>query len=356
MIFKQTIQWENESGIIIFKFPEQGIKNNTELVVLENQEAVFFIDGRAINSFGPGSHQLSNVNKVPLKDSSGETVTEESIMNADVYFINKSEIPNLKWGTKHPVNIIDPVYKIAVPVRGFGNYSIRVKDSKSLLMMAIGTWNAFKFNEIGDVLRDQIILPKLQDLISETIIDKQLSILNISTYIDELSISVKIKIAEDFESFGIELVRFSIESINFPPDDESVKRLKRALAVKSEIGIMGEEDYKLSRAMDTLEKAAEHNGSEAGKILPGILKSNKNSGIKCPECSSINNEDAKFCSYCGKELKLSRSCPSCGKKIKSGIKYCPECGANLQERICPKCKTIIKPGAKFCHECGRQVS
>ncbi len=357
MTFANTIDWENKAGDIIYKFPDQGIKNKTKLIVMEHQEAVFFLDGRAVNSFGPGKHILSSDNLNAAKDAEGRQIAASSLMDADVFFINKSEIPNLKWGTKHPIQIIDPVYKIAIPLRAFGNYSIRVDDAKSLLMMSIGSWNAYTSETIGNVLRDQIIISKLQDLISETMINQKLSALHISTYIDELSIASKLKIAEDFNSFGIELVRFVIESINIPEEDDSVKRLKKALAVKAEIRIMGEDDYKLTRTMDTLEKAAGHAGSDIGKVIPAILKDDEtDEGIACPECKTKNKVGSKFCSNCGLELVLTKACPSCNKKIKSGLKFCPECGANLQERMCPKCKTVVKPGAKFCHECGRKFT
>ena len=356
MAFSNTIEWQNKPGDIIYKFPDQGIKNKTKLIVMEHQEAVFFLDGRAVNSFGPGKHILTSTDLNNPKD--GEQSAGSSLMDADVFFINKSEIPNLKWGTKHPIQIIDPVYKIAIPLRAFGNYSVRINDAKSLLMMAIGSWNAYTSEKIGNVLRDQIIISKLQDLISETMINQNLSVLHISTYIDELSIASKLKIADDFTSFGIELVRFVIESINIPEDDESVIRLKKALAVKAEIEIMGEDDYKLTRAMDTLEKAAGHAGSEIGKVIPEILKDDETDErlVVCPECKTNNKADSKFCSNCGSELVLTKACPSCNKKIKSGLKFCPECGANLQKRICPKCKIILKPGARFCHECGRKLS
>ena len=105
--------------------------------------------------------------------------------------------------------------------------------------MAIGTWQAFTTEAIGSALRDLVILPKLQDLIAETMMKQNISILKVAAFYDEIGVAGKAKIGDDFASFGLELVRFAVESINFPEEDESVKRLKKALADKAEIDIMG---------------------------------------------------------------------------------------------------------------------
>jgi membrane protease subunit (stomatin/prohibitin family) len=115
-----------------------------------------------------------------------------------------------------------------------------------------------------------VIMPKLQDLITETMQKQNITILKIAAYYDEIGLAGKAKIAEDFTSFGIELVRFAVESINFPEEDESVKRLKKALADKAEINIMGSEDYKMKRTFDTMEKAAGSNGMAGGMMGAGM--------------------------------------------------------------------------------------
>jgi len=366
MALKNIVQWDNKPGDIIYKFPVGEISLGAQLIVKEHQEAVFFYEGRALDSFGPGKHLLRGGNIPMLEKTANIPAGGKSPFPAEVYYLNKSEVPNLKWGTKHPIQLLDPVYKIAIPLRAFGNYSIRIQDSKSLLMMAIGTWSAYTSETVGAVLRDQIILPKLQDLISETMQKQNISILKIAAFLDEIGISGKIKISEGFTSFGIELVRFAIESINVPEADESVKRLKEALADKAEIGIIGHEDYKMKRIFDTMEKAAESNGgggllglgANKGKIIPGIIQnaiSQDETVVKCPNCNADNNIDAKFCSSCGKEIVLTNVCPKCNAKVESDVKFCPKCGENLQEKFCPKCKAVVKPGAKFCAECGRKL-
>lgn len=51
-------------------------------------------------------------------------------------------------------------------------------------------------------------------------------------------------------------------------------------------------------------------------------------------------------------------CPNCGTQRESG-KYCPDCGAKLQEvvpgLVCPSCGYKAKTG-KFCPECGAKLT
>jgi DNA-directed RNA polymerase subunit RPC12/RpoP len=50
------------------------------------------------------------------------------------------------------------------------------------------------------------------------------------------------------------------------------------------------------------------------------------------------------------------TCPSCNAPLPANVKFCPECGAKIEEAInCPKCNAKITPGAKFCPECGTKI-
>ena len=136
--------------------------------------------------------------------------------------------------------------------------------------MAIGTWQAYTTEAIETTLRDQVILPKLSDLITELMEKEKITILKLAPYYDEIGSFGKAKILDDFASYGLELVRFAVESINVPQEDESVKRLKKALADKAEIGIMGQDDYKMKRTFDTMEKAAGSDGMAGGMMGAGM--------------------------------------------------------------------------------------
>lgn len=54
---------------------------------------------------------------------------------------------------------------------------------------------------------------------------------------------------------------------------------------------------------------------------------------------------APVCRYCGGELPMGRP-----------LRYCPNCGQNLQVKNCPACGAEVEAGWKFCVACGKGVS
>jgi membrane protease subunit (stomatin/prohibitin family) len=373
MALLDVVQWDNQRGDIIHKFPEGAISLGAQLIVKEGQQAVFFREGKALDSFGPGRYTLKTGNIPLLEKLINLPFGGKSPFPAEVYYINMAEVPNLKWGTKQPIQFLDPIYQIAIPLRAFGSYSIRVQDPKGLLIMAIGTWQAFTTDAIGAALRDMVILPKLQDLLTETMLKQNISILKVAAYYEELGVAGRTKMGDEFASFGLELVRFAVESVNFPEEDESVKRLKKALADKAEINIIGSEDYKMKRTFDTMEKAAGGNGMAGGMMGAGMgvgmgqmmgqmmgaamgTQGNQAGSRACPHCNAANPANAKFCASCGKEMAAGIPCPKCNAIVPQGAKFCPSCGQNMQVGTCPKCNAQVAVGAKFCPSCGEKLA
>ncbi len=372
MALLDVVKWDNAPGEVIFRFREGEIAIGSQLIVKEGQQAIFFKEGQALDAFGAGRHTLKTGNIPILEKLINLPFGGSSPFPAEVYFINTTEIPNLKWGTKQPFKIMDPEFRLAVPMRAFGSYAIRITDLKQFVIQASGTWQAFDTDSIGSAMRDQIIVPKIQDLISEYLKQEKTTALDATTYLDEISAAAKGKMGEDFASYGIELVRFAIESINVPDEDPNVQRLQKALADKAEMNIMGE-DYKTKRTFDTMEKAAENEGmaggmvgagmgmgmgQQMGQMMGGMTQNvaggqQQAQGMTCPHCNAANPAGGKFCSSCGKEMVVQQAaCPACNEAIPANSKFCPKCGANLEGSSCKKCNARLAPGAKFCPECG----
>ncbi|MDO5820172.1 MAG: DUF4357 domain-containing protein, partial [Methanobrevibacter sp.] len=56
----------------------------------------------------------------------------------------------------------------------------------------------------------------------------------------------------------------------------------------------------------------------------------------CKNCGKENEEDFKFCAYCGEKLSYL-VCPKCGEEYNEDYNFCGKCGEKLVENI----KTII---------------
>ena len=62
--------------------------------------------------------------------------------------------------------------------------------------------------------------------------------------------------------------------------------------------------------------------------------------MKCPKCQFDNRNGVKFCEECGADMELE--CPKCGAKIPLGRKFCGECGQRLEQLAVEKEKTLAE--------------
>ena len=61
----QVIQYEGDNSTFVWKHPIEDFYTGTQLLVHESQEALFFLNGQALDLFGPGRHTLQSQN-LPL--------------------------------------------------------------------------------------------------------------------------------------------------------------------------------------------------------------------------------------------------------------------------------------------------
>lgn len=378
MAVVEVVKYDGSPDVFAWKYPNSELGTWTQLIVNESQEAILFKGGKVCDVFQAGRYTLSTENIPILNNLVNLPFGGRSPFTAEVWYINKIFALDIKWGTTSPIQLQDPKYKIFVPVRAFGQFGIQVEDSQKFLIRLVGTLPQFDKNSILKYFRG-VYLTKAKDAISSYFIHKKISILEINAYLDEVSVFLQERIAPTFAEYGIKLTSFYINDINMPESDNAVKQLKKALAKRAEMDIVGY-SYQQERSFDTLESATANSDSMQGNFIETGIGLGMGVGVggtigqqfsrltqnlnttetkNCPKCNSIIDKNARFCSYCGFDIESKNvvhdiiKCSSCGAELKTDSKFCMECGKKYTP--CIQCKADIPDGATICPSCGTAV-
>ncbi len=100
--FMEVIEWFDNTGTeIVHRYPEEGsgeIKFGAQLIVRENQAAIFFRDGKGLDILGPGRHTLSTLNLPILTKVLSLPWGFTSPFRAEVYFVNLKVFTKYEMG------------------------------------------------------------------------------------------------------------------------------------------------------------------------------------------------------------------------------------------------------------------
>ena len=89
----EAISWQNATpDQIAVRFPNVSLKFGSQVIVMENQWAVFFRDGKALDVFGPGRHTISSNNIPLLTDLLKSLRLIGDIFECEVIFVSNSQM------------------------------------------------------------------------------------------------------------------------------------------------------------------------------------------------------------------------------------------------------------------------
>lgn len=380
MAVVDVVSWSAPDDMYAWKYPSDELSTWTQLVVSESQEAVLMKEGQMVGPFRAGRHTLDTDNVPFLTTLLKIPMGGKSPFMAQVWFVNRTQPLDVRWGTSDPIQLQDPRYDIMLPVRAFGQYGVQVSDTRKFLIKLVGTMRSFDRSYLISYFRG-IILTRAKDTIAKFIVERKVSILEISAHLNEISELLQKIIEPELEEFGLQMIRFTVNSISTPEDDPAVSRLKDALAKKAEYRIL-DTNVQQMRSFDVMSQAAGNTGSNVAtpmgagiglgigvglagafrQVTAGLSSNLQTAGIVCPRCQARHPAGTGFCSGCGANLAAPQAaqavvnettCSRCSGKFSGTAKFCPHCGN--QYRPCQKCGADMPEGAKSCPACGEAL-
>ncbi len=347
-----VIQYHDPDGqTMVARVPPDGtwdIRLGSQLIVEESQQAVFFRDGKALDTFGPGRHTLATQNVPILTRLLSIPFGGTSPFQAAVVFVSMKTFLDLKWGTKEPVVFRDKDLAM-VRLRAFGKFAVRVANAQLFVNTIVGTSGAYSTDGVESYFRD-VIVARLNDVLGENLT----SIFDLPKLYDNLAMGLKSRVAADFGKYGIELVDLFLGAIT-PPEE-----VQKMIDERSGMGALGDMNaylkFKTARAIGD---AAQQPGGGAGGVLgaglglgmgagvgamlPGMMRDAMQGGappppaataapapvIQSPPAAAAGAAPAPGGGTPPPGTGSAAFCFNCGQKLPPGAVFCPSCGTRV---------------------------
>ena len=389
-----VIKYEGDNSTFIWKHPCEDFNSLTQLIVHESQEAIFFMNGQALDLFGAGRYTLETQNIPKIGKFLNRATGDETPFHAEVYFINKTEQMSIKWGTDSKVQYVEPTYGFPLSIGASGEMSLRAEDSRKLLLKLVGTENFLGQQKLVSFFRS-FLMTKVKTYIAQVLKAKSINIFEIDEHLTAFSSEIKNLLISDFADYGVSLEQFFVTTIVKPDGDKQYEKFKelhfRQYADIAEAKLKQQTDiiyaqteaqkvvidsqaqatkraqegytYQQERGFDVAEKVAQNEavgeftnmgvgfgtmagvGGAVGGMVGGMMNDAMGSAMNpstpvtpaqsaqafCDNCGAKLNQGSAFCEECGTPVvKSNKTCINCGYEFERPGKFCPKCGTKRE--------------------------
>lgn len=380
------IKYEGDNSTFVWKHPCEDFNTTTQLIVHESQEAIFFLNGQALDLFGPGRHTLETQNIPLLRRIINIPTGGESAFHCEVYFINKTEQMAIRWGTDSKVQYVEPTYKFPISIGASGEMSLSVDDSRKLLVKLVGTERVLDRQQLTTYFRS-ILMTKVKTYMAQSMRTNAINIFEIDEQLEAFSTDIGNRLVPDFLDYGVQLKRFYVTTIVKPDGDPQYEKFKELhfrqyadiaeAQLQQRVGIIEQQTeaqkmviesqaiaqkriqegytYQQERGYDVTEKAAQNEGiGEFSNMGIGLgMMTGVGGAVGGMVGGAVSDAFAGMGTAPQQPTTANKFCDQCGAELTPGAAFCDECGAaQAPSDTCSKCGfKFTKPG-KFCPKCG----
>jgi len=338
---------------VVWKHPDSTIPMKSQLTVEADEVAVFFRDGKVVQTLPPGRLTLDSSN-LPFLSNLVDSFTGGNVFIAEVFFVNTREHTGLKFGGRIG-HVEDPKSGVPVETMVHGEFSFRVTNAEQLIVGLVGMGRAESYT-VRSWLKEQV-LKVLRDRIAELLVKKKWPLLDVTSgaYTEEIEKEVLAGMSAHVATYGIQIVRLGNFTIGIDDEDaDNLKGLYRDAAYLRTVGgVEGYQKFAAGKAMMGAGEGMAKGGGGAGgegSLLGGaglgvgfglaqmLVRDSHGgealapaaAGVVCGACGA-SVAPGKFCSACGGELKqqaaAGSSCTACGEAVAADARFCGSCGA-----------------------------
>lgn len=383
------IKYEGDNSTFIWKHPCEDFNSLTQLVVHESQEAIFFMNGQALDLFGAGRYTLETQNIPLIGKALNRTTGDETPFHCEVYFINKTEQMAIKWGTDSRVQYVEPTYGFPIAIGASGDMALRVSDSRKLLVKLVGTDDALSQGRLLSYFRS-ILMTRIKTYIAQVMKTSAINIFEVDQNLTSFSEAIKSLLVSDFDEYGVALEKFFVTTIVKPDGERQYEKFKELhfrqyadiaeAKLRQQVDIIEAETeakrtiieskalaqkrategytYGQERGFDVAERVAENEavgeftnmgvgfgtmagvGGAFGGMVGGAMQDALGSATNanppktqpgfCENCGAALPAEAAFCEECGAPVLMANKCNNCGYIFERKGNFCPKCGTKRE--------------------------
>lgn len=382
MPIAEVIKYEGDNTTFVWKHPAEDFNTNSQLIVHESQEAIFFMNGQPLDLFGSGRYTLETQNMPFLNKIINLPTGGVSAFHCEVYFINKVDQMAIQWGTDSKVQYVEPTYGFPILVGAGGEMSLKVSDSKKLLLKLVGTENDLSRDKLVSYFR-AFLLARVKTYIAQTLKTDKINIFEIDEKLLEFSDALKERLVDDFCEYGLSLEKFFVTRIVKPDGDPQYENFKQLhyrqyadiadAKIRQQVSVIDQQtesqrmvieaqglaqkrsiegyNYQQERGFDIAEKLAANEG--AGNFTSAGMGLGVMAGVGGTVGSTIGNAFTNAVNGINSQT-TNVFCDNCGAQLSPGTAFCDECGTPVasEKDNCSNCGFVFERPGKFCPKCG----